>query len=148
MRILLGHDRAVAEWAAKKMDATFHAPLTAIGFLRDDGTLSGAAIFNGWNRSNIDVTCYGPGCMTRQTIGAVYRYAFDQLGANRVTARTARSNKRMQRLLPRIGFRWEGIAPRYYGAERANDAIVYRLFREDAEKWLRSPRSAQRSEAA
>lgn len=139
MRILIGHDDAVAEWAGKRLGAVFHRPFVAIGFLRDDGTLCGAAVFNGWNGSNIDITIYGPGCMTRQTVGVVYRYVFGQLKANRATARTMRSNKQMQRLLPRLGFRWEGVAPRYYGIGRKQDAVVYRLLREDAQKWMNLP---------
>lgn len=145
MRVLLGHDDAVAEWAGKRLGLRFSRPYVAIGFLDADGTLSGAAVFNGWNGSNIDVTVYGPRCMTRQTIAVVYGYVFRQLKANRLTARTARANKAMQRLLPRIGFKWEGIAPRYYGAGRKHDAIVYSLMPENAEKWMKSgiaPRKA------
>jgi len=107
-----------------------------MGFSKDGIGLHGAAIFNGWNGSNIDITIVGPGCLTRGNIRAAYTYVFDQLRANRLTARSARNNKRMLRLLPRLGFTWESVAKRYYGPEKRNDAIVFALFRENAEKWM------------
>lgn len=143
MIVVYGEDAFVAEWAGGHLGKPFDPPFTAIGFSKDGATLSGAAVFNGWNGSNIDVTIYGPGCLSRESIRAVYEYVFGQIGAQRLTARTKRSNKRMQRLLPRLGFVHECVARRWYGPERANDAIVAALFREAALRWLqRLPKEA------
>ena len=136
MRIVYGEDQAVASWAGAVFGMTFTPPYSAMGFSKDGIGLHGAAIFNGWNGSNIDITIVGPGCLTRGNIGVAYTYVFDQLRANRLTARSARNNKRMLRLLPRLGFTWESVAKRYYGPEKRNDAIVFALFRENAEKWM------------
>lgn len=137
MKIVVGQDDLVARWAGQQMKETFHAPFIAWGFTKDGVTLQGAAIFNDWNGSNIEITLYAPGCFTRSTVAAVYDYAFRQLKATRLSARTARSNKRMQRLLPRLGFTWEGVAKRYYGPDKRQDAILYALFPENAQKWMR-----------
>lgn len=136
MIAIFGHDATVAKWAGQRMAETFHPPFTAIGFTKDGETLHGAAIFNGWNGSNIDITICGHGCLSRYSIGMAYQYVFGQLNASRLTARTARSNKRMQKLLPRLGFAFEGVMQRYYGTTRDLDGLVYRLLRADALKWL------------
>lgn len=137
MYVIYGQEAVVARWAGEAFGKHFTPPYTTLGFSRDGINLHGAAIFNGWNGSNIDVTVYGPGCITRTAIRAVYDYCFRQINANRVTARSARNNKTMLRLLPRLGFTWESVAKRYYGQGKRNDAIVFALFREDAEKWMR-----------
>lgn len=142
MIAVFGHDQTVAQWAGQRMDETFHPPFTAIGFSKDGQTLHGAAIFNGWNRSNIDITICGPGCLSRYSIGTAYQYVFCQLNAARLTARTARRNKRMQKLLPRLGFKFESVAQRYYGTTRELDGLVYRLLPEDALAWLPSMKLA------
>lgn len=136
MNVIVGHDEAVADWAGKRLGRPFTPPYVAIGFSRDGERLHGAAVFNGWNGANIDLTIYGPGCLTRGAIRAVYDYAFRQIGAARMTARTARTNKPMKRLIPRLGFEYEGVAKRYYGPERKDDAIVFGLFPERAKDWI------------
>lgn len=134
MIAIFGHDRVVAQWAAKQMAERFDEPYTAIGFSRDGETPHGAAIFSHWNGSNIDITIYGPGCLSRYAIETAYRYVFKQLGAARLTARTARRNKPMQKLLPRLGFCFEGVMQRYYGTTRDLDGLVYGLLSTDALK--------------
>lgn len=112
-------------------------PYTAIGGTVDGQSLCIGVVFNSWNGSNIDISLYGPGALRRGAISGVYHYAFKQLNATRVTANTRRSNKVMQRLLPRFGFKFEGISERYFGPTRPDDAIRYVLFPENAEKWIR-----------
>lgn len=136
MIAIFAHDDAVGAWAGERLGVPFVPPFTAIGFSRDGSAIHGAAIFNGWNRSNLDITICGPRCLSRYAIGTAYRYAFRQLGANRLTARTARKNKGMQKLLPRLGFKFESVAQRYYGTTRDLDGLVYRLLPGDAEKWM------------
>lgn len=136
MQLVLGCDDIVAKWAGEKLKIKILPPYSCIGWTRDGQSLCAAAVFNGFNGSNIDVTIYGPGCLTKGTIRAVFHYVFEQLKVNRITAMTARSNKRLQKILPRLGFKWEGISPMYYGPERRNDAIIYGLSKERAQKWL------------
>jgi len=133
--IVYGQDALVGEWASKTLGREIVPPFVTMGFSRDGQNLHGAAVFNDWNGSNLEITIIGPGCLTRGNIRAVYSYVFGQIRANRLTAKTARNNKRMLRLLPRLGFTWESVAKRYFGPEKRNDAIVFALFRENAEKW-------------
>lgn len=132
---VFGHDAAVGEWAERMLGRPLCPPYVAIGFVRQ-GVLAGAAIFNGWNGSNLDISIVGPGCLHRSTIRIAYRYAFRQCRANRLTARTRRDNKLMRALLPRLGFTQECVMPKFYGPMRADDAFCYRLTPFEAQRWL------------
>jgi hypothetical protein len=134
--LVFGQDELVAQYVLGNLGLPLVPPYTAIGGTRDGQTLCIGAVFNQYNGSNIEITLYGPGALTRGAIRGVYHYAFDQLRVNRVSAKTRRSNKNMQRLLPRFGFKFEGISARYFGPEKADDAIRFVLFPDDARKWI------------
>lgn len=135
MQLVFGHDAEVGAWAAEKLNIPLSPPYVAIG-VADNGELKGAAVYNNWNRWQVELSFYGPGCINRQVIRAfLLAYPFDDLGAGRLTARTRRSNKLMQRLFPRFGFEMEGVLKRFYGPTKADDAFMYRLDRQAAERW-------------
>lgn len=135
MQLVFGHDAEVGAWAAEKLGMPLSPPYVAIG-VADETGLIGAAVYNNWNRWQIEISFVGPGCMTRQVIRAfLLAYPFDNIGAGRLTTRTRRSNKTTQRLLPRLGFEMEGVLKRFYGPTKADDAFIYRLDRQAAEKW-------------
>lgn len=137
MLAVFGKDQVVAEFVSKGIGDHFSPPYVAIGFTRDERTLCGGALFNNWTGSNIDLSIYGPGSITRYAMGTLCRYAFKQISANRITAKTRRSNTTIQTLLPRFGFVSEGTQERYYGPQREDDALLFALFPEAAEKWMR-----------
>ena len=137
MNLVFGQDHAVAQWVSENIGIVMVPPYVAIGGTRDGKTLCVGVVFNEYNGSNIVISLYGPGALTRGNIRAIYQYVFAQLGVNRVTANTRRTNKRMQKLLPKFGFKYEGTSARYFGPERADDAIRFVLFPEEAEKRIR-----------
>lgn len=135
MQLIFGHDAEVGAWAAQKIGIPLSPPFVAIG-VADEKELRGAAIYNNWNGWQIEMSIYGPGCLTRGIIRSLLlAYPFDDIGAGRVTARTKRSNKAMQKLFPRLGFEMEGVLKRFYGPTKADDAFIYRLDRQAAERW-------------
>ena len=97
----------------------------------DDRLYCGGAVFNNWNGANIDLTIAMDAPPTRGIIRALQHYVFVQSGATRVSALTRRSNKRVQKLLPRLGFAFEGTRKRYFGPHRADDAFAYGLLPEN-----------------
>lgn len=137
MIAVFGKDQIVAEFVSAGIGDHFSPPYVCIGFSKDGKTLCGGAIFNNWNGANIEVSIYGPGALTRRSIAVVCRYAFLQAGASRMSAKTRRSNKRMQALLPRLGFTFEGSQKRFFGPNREDDALLYALFPQAAEKWMK-----------
>jgi shikimate 5-dehydrogenase len=134
VRLVFGQDEQVAAWVSENLGVTISPPFTAFGATRDGISYSVGVVFNRWNRSDLEITIYGPGGMSRGILSAIYQYAFVQCGANRLTAVTKRSNARMRKMLPRFGFQFEGTSKRYY--DRNEDGMRYVLFPENGLKWM------------
>jgi hypothetical protein len=136
MEFLFGEDEFVADYVSQQIGLSIHPPYTAIGFVNPDRGLFGGAVFNSYNGANIEITVYCPN-VSRGIIRAIVRYGFVQLGCLRMTAKTRRSNKRTCRVLPKIGFQFEAAQRNFFGPQKADDAIVYRLDRDVAlSRWL------------
>jgi RimJ/RimL family protein N-acetyltransferase len=133
VQLVFGHDADIAQWAASNLGIEISPPFVAIG-VADAAGLRGGIVYNNYNRHDIEMSIYGPGCMYRGVIRAALSYPFDQLGVLRVTAQTRRGNKLMRALLPRLGFELEGVKRRHFGPNRRDDAFVYGLLREQ-NKW-------------
>ncbi len=137
MLVVDGQDAVVADWAGRSLGVTFHQPYSALGIVEPDGLLKGAAIFGDfYPNGNIEWTHVGPGTLTRGVIRTLFKYAFEQCGATRITAKTKKSNRVVQKLLPRLGFKLESTIPRYYGIDKSDNALVFVLYRENAERWI------------
>lgn len=137
MRLILPHDdqanHAIGNWVATKLGTVLYPPFYAAGIARDDNDkLVGALVFNDFNGFQIELTAYGPGALSPSVLKQVSEYVFNQLGVERVSARTRKSNVRTRRLLAKH-FEFEGVLKRYYGKE---DALLYRMFREEC-PWLK-----------
>lgn len=135
MPLITGHDDAVANWVAVRLGITIAPPYTALGVLDGAGTLIGGAVFHGHCGASIDVTIYAPRALTRGALRATCQYVFGQLRCERLGAYCKRSNAGMRALMERLGFRLEGVARRYWGAGRDNDAMIYGMLRTEC-LWL------------
>ncbi len=140
IRLVYGDDFRVCAYIEHRLRQVFSPPYTTIGATADEAkTICGGALFNHWNGSNIEITlAVAPGVLNRRTIGAVYKYMFEHIGARRATAITRRSNILMRDLLPRLGFNAEpeGVLKQFYGPHKADDGFVFVLFPEQARKFL------------
>jgi hypothetical protein len=136
MQLVFGHDATIGAWAAERLGLTINPPFVALGIVDASGDLKGALIYHNWNGSDLEVTHYGPNCWTRSVVrAALWAYPFENVGANRLTARTRRTNRNVRQLLTRLGFVNEAVLKRYYGPARGDDAFVFRLDRAKAERW-------------
>lgn len=136
MRLVFGRDDEVAAWTSQHLGMAIHPPYTAMGVADLDGNLCGGAVFTDWNGSNIEIAICGPGAMKRGVVRAAFSYVFLQVGASRLTAKTKRGNLLMRKMLPKFGFEFEATLKRYYGVQRENDALVFRLDPATALKWM------------
>lgn len=137
MNFVFGQDEFIAKYVGDALGLVFSGPYVAIGFVDEAGTLRGGAVFNNYNKSNIDLTIYCPGVTTRGLIRVVMHYVFVQLKCNRMTGRTRLDNKNTQKLLPRLGFKYEATQKQYYGPDKNDAAVMYMIDRETAVKrWL------------
>lgn len=124
----------VAKWFEEKTKNKTYAPYSAIGFYKEK--LEAAVIFTDYNGANIEIHIYGPKCLTRYTISVCLDYVFNQLKCVRLTAKPRRENKYLLKILSKFGLEYEATLKQYYGETRGKDAIVYRLTKEKAKKWI------------
>lgn len=137
MKLIRGHDAEIAEWASQQAGVKFTQPLAAFGVVDTGGTVRGAVIFNDfYHGGNVEVTYIGPHSMTRGVIVDVMDFAFRQLGATRMTCKTAFRNLVTRRMLPKLGFTFETSQKRYFGPKRGDSALFFVLYKEKAARWL------------
>ncbi len=128
MNLLIGHDETVASWVGQINGKMFAQPFTAIGLVDGAGRLRGGFVFTGFNGDGVEMSLAGAACLSRGALQAVANYVFEQLGCVRLQLHSRRSNKRVLRQAPRLGFRFEGVSRRQYGKE---DGIRYALTIDD-----------------
>jgi RimJ/RimL family protein N-acetyltransferase len=126
--------RTVAEWFGQVVGKPQFGPYAAMGWQNDKGEPVTAVLFNDYNGANIEMHMVGT--FGRQRLREVMRYAFLQLNVQRITAKPYRSNVKLRETVMKLGFEPEGVMKRYYGPSSDDDAIVYRLDRQAAEKWM------------
>ena len=112
-----------------------HPPYRVFPIVRN-GTLVGGLLFNDFNGANIEWTVFAPTGLSRSAMRFSAQYAFDACHCTRMTARTRRSNTGVKKMLQKAGWIYEGTMQRYYGPLKRDDAHLYRLDREAAERWL------------
>lgn len=125
-------ERDIGEWLARKIDEPIVPPYVSFAIEDEFYTVRGAVLLNDWNGSNMEITLYAPGCVSRGLISQVYEYVFRQCRATRLSART--KSPEMIKLLPRLGFEKEGTLKNYYG--QGKDAEMFRLDPQKAERWM------------
>lgn len=143
MRLLFGRDADVAHWVACHIDGLapyvgqfpygqVFGAATAIGVVDKTGQLVGGVVYHNWNpiAGNIELSfaATSPKWLTRDIVRALLRYAYGQLGCQRVTAITPRRGTRARRFLDQFGFKREGCIRRGFGTDHA---IVSGLLREE-----------------
>lgn len=137
--LIYGRDRELSLWVGQQLG--LNGPVrsvepTAIGVARNNKIVA-AALFTNYQPPAIEITFVTttPRWASRQTIAAILRYPFVQLGCRRVTAITEACNGPARAFLERLGFRQEGLHP---DAFPSGDGVSYGLLRKDAERWLTS----------
>lgn len=120
---------AIANYVSSKLGVTISPPFQAIGFLTNDKRPLSAFVFNDFNHANMEVTIVSePGGITREVLRYVADYVFKKSKCRRLTVRTKKRNKRVLKLAPRYGFKYECIAKHFFADD---DAVVFRMLKED-----------------
>lgn len=128
MRILIGSDDTVAAYIANATGDRLHKPFRTVGIYGAGGLIGGWAIddFTGFG---VSLSGAGSGMMLRSARQALCDLVFGYLGCRRMQIVVRKSNKRMLKLAPRLGFSFEGKLRRYFGTE---DGMIYSLLGEEA----------------
>lgn len=125
--------QAIAEWFGEFVGRPQYAPYVALGW-HDRGVLRSAVLFTDYTGANIELHMVGR--LTRQMLREGLRYAFEFLKVQRITAKPYRCNIPLRETVVRLGFEPEGVMKRYYGPDPEHDAMLFRLDRRSAEKWM------------
>ena len=136
MRIIVGQDRPVAEWVAKKLGGPhgeFIPPYVSLGIIDEGGTLRGGFVIRPINCATCDLSLYSEGALTHGAVRAMFRILFGRLGFARCVIHTRRDNKATKRGAPKLGFKFECKAVDFYGP--GVDALQFSMTRNSC-RWL------------
>ena len=125
----------IGQWFADKKQMPVTAPYTAICWFKNQQPVA-AALFNGYNGSSIEGHFYGPNNLTRFVISSTYKYVFEGLKCNVFIAIVPRTNA-FKKLLPRMGFKYLIVIPKYFGDTKAQDGIMFAINAQQARKWIK-----------
>lgn len=112
----------IAGWIGGKTGVAFKPPFTTIAYVRD-GKIKAAALFNIWQKYDIECSVAVDDFAPRSLIKACREYA-EQLGCTRITFRTRDSNHKAQNALEKLGAYQEGRIREFFGDE---DCLIYGL---------------------
>jgi hypothetical protein len=137
--LIIGRDEEMLAWASAKLPGggNIRLPAVTIGVAHGADILA-VAVFNNFCHYGCEVSFVAstPLWATKGSIRAILNYPFRQMGYKRMTAITAKKNKRSRKLLEGLGFVQEGVHP--FGIDGVQTGISYGLYRDTAEaKWLK-----------
>ena len=135
MRLVLGKDKSVAAWVAKRIpfaDFAAFGPATAIGVVDKTGKEMAGVVFHDYKPQfktmQFSLAAETPRWVTRRLIGNLLSYPFDQVGVSKLWCVTNSGNERCLRLAKGLGFTREAIMSHHFGKEHA---VVMRMFARD-----------------
>jgi len=124
---------AIVAFIEQKLQVKIAPPCTAFGFVSDDNRPLAAFVFNDFNQANMEMTVVAePGGITRPVLKYVANYVFNKSQCRRLTVRTKKRNKRVLKLAPRYGFKYECIVKHFFPDD---DAVVFRMLRDEC-RWI------------
>lgn len=133
--------RVIGAWHHHQTNEYFAPPYSAIAWLDKDGKIIFSAIFNDYHgpESSIEFHICGKlNIFKRGIYRKILDYSFNELECTVLRAKPRRSHKIVIQSLPRLGFTLEAELESYYGASPDNDALVFKLKREQASDWLKT----------
>ena len=115
------------DWIGEQVGRPICQPCVVLG-LEVDGEMAGAVAFNNWTGANVFVTVAGsPKAWTRIFLNRLARYAFGELGCERVTMTT--EHEHVAALCRRLGGQQEGTMRSAFG--RGRDGLIFGILRDE-----------------
>ena len=132
MKLVFGHDKAVAEWVGRRiMGYGDFGPCVAIG-VADGNTPIAGIVYHMWapdfRTMQVSMAADSPRWAQRGIIRAMLHYPFEQQGVRKLWSVIASNNERALKFNKGIGFRQEAMLYRHFGE---HNAIVTRMFDKD-----------------
>lgn len=120
----------VGPWVCARAGGTWVAGRgTAIGKLDDTGKLAAGVLYEDWNGANIMCHIAGEGnWATRDYLGVIFDYPFNQLKARRITVPVASTNLKSISLVTKMGFALESTLAQ---ATPDGDLHLFRMWKDE-----------------
>lgn len=136
MRLVFGHDEAIARWVVERVP---HAegmppePYHCIGVADGDRLVAGV-VYAGWTAGNCEMSIAAdtPRWAQRGVIRAILHYPLVQQGMRRVTAMVPHDEARTIRFNKGIGFKTEGTLRDWFGPRR--HGVIMGFMRRDYDR--------------
>lgn len=120
------------QWVAQqlKINRSYFGRCTTIAVWRS-GRICAVIVYSSFNGVNCEVTVAATSAhwAIRDIMHILKKYPFEQLNCRRLTLLIDSTNKRVARLVEKIGFLHEGTLRKYM--EDGHDCLVYGLLKED-----------------
>lgn len=115
----------VGQWVAEQTGGTFSPEAsTSIGLQKETGEIVAGVIYENWNKRSVVAHMAVKGRLTRKFIGAIFRYAYEQCGVNKVILPVQSSNTKSSRFVKHLGFIEEA---RIRDAAPDGDIVIFSL---------------------
>jgi len=115
----------IGNWVAEQTNGCFSEKTsTALGLQKETGEIVAGVIYENWNKRSVVAHMAVRGRLTRKFIGAIFRYAYEQCGVNKVILPVQSDNVKSNHFVRHFGFTEEA---RIRDAAPAGDIIIYSL---------------------
>ncbi len=130
------YNESIRDWVSRELgqEKLGGDKFAALGIM-SDGELIGGAIYHQFtgNMIEISLASISPAWCSRKTLKAIFSYPFEQMGVTRMNAFCDKKNKKIRKIMERIGFKQEGCLRK--ALPNSHDAIVYGMLRDEC-KWI------------
>jgi len=119
----------VGRWVAEQMNGSFsESTSTAIGLQKETGEIIAGVMYENWNKRSVVAHMAITGRITKTYLGAIFRYAYEKCGVNKVILPVSSGNDKSNKFVKHLGFTEEA---RVKDADPAGDIIIYTLAKSD-----------------
>lgn len=123
-------DEFIGEWISEKVDANWTEGDVCFGVVKD-GKLIGGAMVSEWNGQNATLhqRIDSPYGMTKRLLYTTFKYAFETLGAARVSGFVRSGNRQAIKLNLKLGFKIEAVLHKFMPGQ--DDLVVMSMWRDE-----------------
>ncbi len=139
MRLVIDRNEEVGRFVAERSPLEkpdWSGGIVGFGILRSDDVMVAGVVFSNWHpeekRIELSACADDPRAFSTRILASLGAYAFGQLNAYRVWAKTSSDNRRAIKFLEGIGFIREGTLAGWYGPGKG--AVMLRVL---APEWQR-----------
>jgi hypothetical protein len=118
----------IGYWVDKQLGVGYHAERSnAIGLVRE-GEIVAGVVYQNWNGRSLVTHIAATGRLTKFYLWAIYDYAFNVCGVDKIIAPVSSENEKSIRMVSRMGFAEEA---RIKDAQPEGDIILFTMKKSD-----------------